>query len=85
MGKSIVNEKAGVAVDAYYIRGAVKAPGVAVAGADGVPAKSFSTAPEPKSSCYMTKKDGAACPAPVVKGTDLCIGHTNSLHKAAQS
>ena len=83
MGKSLNNGTAGVPVDAYYIKGAVKAPGVAVAGATGKPSGSFSVQPEPKFSCYLTTKAGEACQAPVVKGTDLCVGHTNSLNKAA--
>ena len=84
MGKSIVDATRGVLVDQYFNKGAVAAPSGVPKGA--VPSGSFSTQPENKTAmgCYMSKKDGSACRAAVVKGTDICVGHTKQLIKGAE-
>lgn len=81
MSKSIVDAHRGVPADQYYNKGATQAPSNMPRGA--VPSASFSVQPENKAAigCYLTKRDGSACRAPVVKGTDLCVGHTKQVEK----
>lgn len=84
MPKSIMNATRGVTQEEYYNKGAVQAPSGIPKGA--VPMGSFSSYQENKQAqgCYLTKKDGSACKAPVIRNTDLCVGHTKQIEKGAE-
>lgn len=83
MSKSIMNATVGVTQEEYYNKGARQAPSGIPKGA--VPMGSFSSYQENKQAqgCYLPTKDGSACRAPVIKNTDLCVGHTKQVEKGA--
>jgi hypothetical protein len=86
MSRSLLNERAGVLQSTYYSKGGRLAASGTPQGANAVPMGSFISAPEPElpKRCLMNNKKGNPCSARVVKGTELCIGHTRSLAKATK-